>query len=162
MSWETRDLADCSQLTFNDFYVTERTGAIRLAWLLLGDASAAEDVTQEAFMAVFERYSTVEPPRAYLRQAIVNGVRSRARSTSRRNLRERLTAAGESVTSPAPGDPLIDVLSELSQKQQTVLVLRYWADMPDEEIAEVLQLRQSSVRSLAHRGLRELKRKLPS
>lgn len=147
--------------TFSEFFRAEQAAAAQLALLLTGDRAAAEDVAQDAFTGLYARFDTIQQPRAYLRKSITNGVRARARAQGRRSLREQLVATGASTTSPEPVDPLIDVLNELPYKQRAVLVLRYWADAPDAEIADLLDLRPGSVRSLAHRGLKQLERKLP-
>lgn len=147
--------------SFSEFFRAEQARAAQLALLLTGDIAAAEDVAQDAFLHLFPRFETVEQPAAYVRRSIVNGVRERARAQGRRSSREQLVHAGSRTMTSPPGDPLIDVLNQLPHKQKVVLVLRYWADLPDTDIADLLDLRPGSVRSLAHRGLKQLERKLP-
>jgi len=57
---------------------------------------------------------------------------------------------------PAPVDPLIDVIATLPLVQRTAIVLRYWCDLPDDEIAVALSVRPSTVRSHIHRALKRL------
>jgi hypothetical protein len=82
--------------------------AVRLAHLLSGDASVAEDLAQEAFVRVRERLDRVDAPWAYLRAAVVNACRSHDRSRGREAVRLRLVAGPQGVrevpVAPAPAD----------------------------------------------------------
>jgi RNA polymerase sigma factor (sigma-70 family) len=146
---------------FADFYRAQYPLAVRLAWLLTHDHASAEDITQDAFVRVRPRLTTVEHPTAYLRQAIVNGCRDRARGAGRSVTRMRLVSAGvESWTTDRPAE-LIDAVGGLPYKQRLVIVLRYWADLPESEIAAIVGVRPNTVRSLAARALAQLRKEIP-
>jgi len=146
---------------FAGFYRDAYPGAVRLGWLLTHDHEAAEDVVQEAFVRLFPRLATIEHRTAYLRTAIVNGCRDRARSAGRADAGlRRIRLVTEVSSTDRPGE-LIDAVAGLPYKQRAVLVLRYWADLPDEEIAEIVGVRPATVRSTTARALARLRKELP-
>lgn len=146
---------------FTHFYRDAYPGAVRLAWLLTHDHAAAEDVVQDAFVRLRPRLATVEHPAAYLRTAVVNGCRDRARWAGRADTglrRIRLVAAQSSTDKPSE---LLDAVARLPYKQRAVLVLRYWADLREEEIAEIVGVKPSTVRSITSRALAQLRKEIP-
>jgi len=135
---------------------------VQLAWLLTDDHGAAEDIVQDAFIRLHPRLAAVQHPTAYLRAAIVNGCRNRARSAGRARERLRrvsLTAELSSVDRPSE---LFDAIARLPYKQRSVLTLRYWADVPEGQIADIVGVRPSTVRSITVRALARLKKELPN
>ena len=64
------------------------------------------------------------------------------------------------MTVSAPVDPLIDVVATLPLTQRTAVVLRYWCDLPDDEIAVALSVRPATVRSLIHHALKRLAKEI--
>lgn len=145
---------------FTRFYRESYPAAVRLAWLLTHDHDAAEDVVQDAFTRVHARIATIEQPTAYLRTAIVNRCRDRSRSAGRADAgwqRLRLVADVSSTDRPSE---LLDAVGRLPYKQRAVLVLRYWADLPEGEIAEIVGVRPGTVRTIAARALSRLRREL--
>lgn len=146
---------------FSDFYREAYPGAVRLAWLLTHDHGAAEDVVQDAFLRLRPRLEEIDNRRAYLRTTIVNGCRDRARSAGRAEAGlRRIVMVSEASTSDHP-EELLDAVSHLPYKQRAVLVLRYWADLPDAEIAEIVGVRPATVRSITARALAKLRKDLP-
>jgi DNA-directed RNA polymerase specialized sigma24 family protein len=149
---------ELAMTTFADFYEQERTKAIRLAWLLTHDGSTAEDVVQDAFTRVFHRFDTLDHPAAYLRRVIVNGVYERSRRDGRE--RRRIEFAGRdmptSVDGPTGG--LIDAIAQLPLNQRTAVVLRYWADLDHHAVAEAMNVRPGTVRSLLSRATAQLRK----
>ena len=143
------------------FYRDAYPGAVRLAWLLTHDHAAAEDVVQDAFMRLRPRLATIEHRNAYLRTAIVNGCRDQARSAGRADAGLRRIGVGAEVSSTDQPSELLDVVARLSYKQRAVLVLRYWADLPEGEIAEIVGARPATVRSINARALARLSKELP-
>ena len=126
---------------------------VRLAYLLTGDRTAAEELVQDAFVAVHRSWPRVTQPSAYLRTAVVNACRSWGR---RRTL--------EAVRRPRPPEPatlvadeLWDALGHLPERQRTAIVLRFYEDMPDADIATALGCRPATVRTAIHRGLAALR-----
>lgn len=136
---------------------------LRLATLMTGSAAVAEEVVQEAFIAVDERWDHVERPGGYLRTAVVNGSRMaiRRRDLERRHAAEHVSALDDS-RADVPGHllELSDALDHLTERQRSVIVLRYFVDVPDREIAELLDCRPSTVRSLTRRALAALRTQL--
>ncbi|HET6968383.1 MAG TPA: sigma-70 family RNA polymerase sigma factor [Ornithinibacter sp.] len=146
---------------FAVFYRDAYPGAVRLAWLLMHDHDAAEDVVQDAFVRVRPRLTTVAHRNAYLRAAIVNGCRDRARSAGRADAGWRRLRVVTDVSSNDKPSELLDAIGHLPYKQRAVVVLRYWADLPEEEIAEIVGVRPATVRSITSRALDRLRKELP-
>jgi RNA polymerase sigma factor (sigma-70 family) len=144
--------------TFADFYEHERGGAIRLAWLLTHDANAAEDIVQDAFTAVFHRFATIDNPAAYLRRVVVNGVYARSRRTGRETRRLHHVAHDQPTSIDGPTGGLLDAIAQLPLNQRTVIVLRYWADLDHHAIAEAMDSRPGTVRSLLSRATAQLRK----
>jgi RNA polymerase sigma factor (sigma-70 family) len=134
-------------------FATEHDGLARLASLLTGSTLVAEDVVQDAFVQLQLRWDTVERPGAYLRTAVVNGCRGH----HRRLRRERSSYADLISTATLPETPMVlDVLRKLPYHQRAALVLRFYEDWPDREIAQLLGCRPATVRSHIRRGLQAM------
>ena len=146
---------------FEGFYRDTYPSAVRLAWLLTHDGGAAEDIVQDAFGRLHARFATVERPHAYLRVAVVNGCRERRRRHARDERRLRLVTAASDISVAPPTEPLVDALGRLPYRQRAALVLRYWADASEADIAEAIGVRPSTVRSLVARGLDALRKEIP-
>jgi RNA polymerase sigma factor (sigma-70 family) len=127
---------------------------VRLAYLLTGSVSVAEDVVQDSFARLHQRWDRVRKPSAYLRASVVNACRAFHRRAHRERARF-VDLVGDDVSAETP--MVLDALAGLPYKQRAALVLRYWEDRPDAEIAEFLGCRPATVRSLVHRGLRALR-----
>jgi RNA polymerase sigma-70 factor (sigma-E family) len=142
--------------TFEEFYRRSRPGAVRLAGLLTQDARSAEDLAQEAFTRVFPKWSQIENPSAYLRTTVVNVCRTwRARD---RNERSKLDLLGLQDRVELGFDGLADAVAALPFRQRAVLVLRYYDDLSEAEIAQTLGCRPGTVKSLASRALKTLEK----
>ncbi len=140
-------------------FVAERVPMVRLATLMVGSRAVAEEVVQDAFASVSERWDGIDRPGAYLRTAVVNGC---AQTLRRRSVEDRHRTVAPENPSEIP-EQLIELRSALdclSDRQRIVVVLRYFVDMPDDEIAQTLDVKPSTVRSLAHRALAVLRREL--
>jgi RNA polymerase sigma-70 factor (sigma-E family) len=127
---------------------------VRLAYLLTGSASVAEDLVQDSFAGLYERWDRVREPSAYLRVSVVNACRAFHRRASRERARFADLVSDE-VSADTP--IVLDALAALPYKQRAALVLRYWEDRPETDIAEFLGCRPATVRSLVQRGLRALR-----
>jgi RNA polymerase sigma factor (sigma-70 family) len=126
---------------------------LRVAFVLTGSGPAAEDVVHDVFATVGPRMSTLDDPVPYLRVAVVN----RCRSLHRRSVAAPKPTVPDPVLLDTGLAELRDALGELPIKQRTAIVLRYLCDLPDEEIADILDCRRASVRSLVRRGLAQLR-----
>ncbi len=140
--------------SFSEFYASSYQAMLALAVMLLGDRALAEDVTQDAFVGAHRQWARIENPTAYLRRSIANG----ATSQHRRRFRDRRRPSPREESSALEADEMFDALSTLVPRQRAALVLRYWFDLSDAQIAEVLQVRTGTVASLIHRGLEELRK----
>jgi RNA polymerase sigma-70 factor (sigma-E family) len=142
--------------TFGAFYVERYPDAVRLAHVITGDASIAEDLAQEAMLRVQARYQALRDPWPYTRVAIVNGARSHVRRRGREA--SRLAVVATTGASPGPAQPLelLDAIDRLPFRQKAVIVLRYYEDLSEQEIADALGCRPGTVKSLASRALARL------
>jgi RNA polymerase sigma-70 factor (sigma-E family) len=145
-------------------YKAHALGLIRLAYLMLGSQASAEDVVQDAFCGLHRRWRHIADQGkalAYVRSAVINGCRSELR---RRKLRPDDTAmpAGASAEDSALANDdarrAILALASLPDRQRQVLVLRFYLDLSDAQIARELGIGTSTVRSTAHRALNALGR----
>ena len=134
-------------------------GLVRLARLLSGSGQRAEDLAQEAILGML-RNAPVAEPRAYLRRSIVN----LSINDSRRVIRERvyLQTQREQVVAPPEVDDLWPLVLALPPRQRAVLVLRYYEDLTEADIAEVIGCRPGTVKSLASRALTRLRQEVES
>lgn len=145
-------------------YDTEQAGLLRLAVLLTGSKSEAEEVVQDAFLAVSGRLDELDKPGAYLRTSVVNRCRSLLR---RRQTAENHRAAVETqygrwngaddLELPPQLGELAQALGVLNERQRAVIVLRYFLDLPDTDIAEMLDVAPATVRTIARRSLGRLR-----
>jgi RNA polymerase sigma-70 factor (sigma-E family) len=141
--------------TAAELFADHHEALLRLAYLLTGNRAVAEDVVQDAFVQLHARHADVRTPGAYLRTSIVNG----SRMHHRRAARERARYADLVPLAVHPEtNVVLDALGRLPHRQRAVLVLRYYEDRPEAEIAELLGCRPATVRSLASRGLAALRK----
>ncbi|GAA1629069.1 SigE family RNA polymerase sigma factor [Actinoplanes couchii] len=146
----------------NELYHSRRLSLVRLAVLMVDDLHTAEDVVQDVFAALYRRHGPdlrgVADPHAYL----ITGVTNAARSALRRRRTARAYVAPEPGTIPAAEDEallgesdreMLRALRGLTARQRQVLVLRYWSDLSEEEIADTLRVSRGTVKSTAHRAL---------
>ncbi|MCU1379431.1 MAG: polymerase sigma-70 factor, sigma-E family protein [Acidimicrobiales bacterium] len=135
----------------------ERYGPmVRLAYLLTSDRAVAEELVQDAFVNLHRNWKRTTNPAAYLRTSVVNATRSWGR---RRTL--------EIHRRPTPPDPTLmvademwDTLQVLPMRQRAAIVLRFYEDLPDARIAEMLGCREATVRTAIHRGLARLRKEI--
>lgn len=143
--------------SFEDFYRAEQRWAARLAFVITADAELAADLAHDAFAAMHDRFPELDEPRAYLRVTLV-------RMAVRRRTRDRRIRAAERVAPPSPvgaaSTELLDLVDRLPARQRAVLVLRYYEDLTEAEIATALRCRPGTVKSLASRALANLRKAL--
>jgi RNA polymerase sigma-70 factor (sigma-E family) len=140
---------------FEGVYTALYEPLVRLARLTSADTVPAEEIVQDAFVQLYRRWSSVREPAAYLRIAVVNGCRSWGR-------RRSLQGPQSQQRPPEPvleGDALAvrEALRVLSPRQRAAVVLRYFEDLPEAEIAHVLGCRPGTVKSLLSRSMTKLK-----
>jgi RNA polymerase sigma-70 factor (sigma-E family) len=151
---------------FDRFVAEDSDGLLRTAYLIVGDLHEAEDLVQETLFKVAKRWPKVrrmDYPAAYARRIVVNlALRgSPKRSRRRTELSEtRPRDPAEPATSQDRHDELHAALAELPPRQRAVLVLRYFLDLPEAEVAAALQCSVGTVKSTASRGLARLEQTL--
>jgi RNA polymerase sigma-70 factor (sigma-E family) len=148
-----------------ELYVRHAPEALRLAYLLTGDAALAEDLVQDAFVRLAGRLLHLRDPggfHAYLRTTTVN----LARSHHRRRAVERRYAERQDEPTPAGGpdvaerERMREAMLGLPLRQRTAVALRYYEDLSEAETAEIMRCRPTAVRSLVSRGVEHLRRTL--
>lgn len=143
---------------------------VRLAVLLVGDRGLAEEVVQEAFVAVYRNWDGVRDKASlapYVRAAVVNQCRSAQRGLVRaRRLRDRLGAFRDTmapVDSGAATDEALRIaqlVRRLPQRQREVVVCRYYLDLTEAQTAAMLELEIGTVKRHAHRAIKRLHEEL--
>ena len=154
--------ASASAEAVTALYRTHALGLIRLAVVMLGDRPAAEDVVQEAFCGLYRRWHSLSDTGkalSYVRSSVING----CRSVLRRRMRQAGLAGeppGESAESAAlVGEEhrqVLEAVRRLPSRQREVLVLRFYLDLGEEEIAASMRVTRGTVKSTTSRALAAL------
>jgi RNA polymerase sigma-70 factor (sigma-E family) len=149
---------------FDAFVAARGPALLRLALMLTGERFAAEDLVQAALAKAYRHWSRVqlaESPEAYVRRIVVREHLSWRRRRSSAEVPRAYVDPGhldpDPATAGAARDAAWRLLAELPRTQRTVLVLRYYADLTDNAIAELLRCAPATVRSNASRGLAALR-----
>ena len=164
---------DDNQEVFSTFVVTHTQSLYRTAFVLTRDRDAANDLLQEAWVAIYRKWPrvrTARSPLAYARRCLVNTFLSQTRRAPPASLsyesvsesmieRDTPRAMDEAI---AEQRALVYLLATLPRRQQVALVLRYLYDYSDDELAQSLRCRPSTVRSLISRGLHRLQERAQS
>jgi RNA polymerase sigma-70 factor (sigma-E family) len=159
-----RDRTSAVTALFEEYYAS----LVRMARLLVDDRETAEDVVMDAFASLYRRWTTVRDPAEadrYLRSCVLNGARSQLR---RRRLRRRHesgrpqpdAARAGLESNEADRSTVTQLLRTLPYRQRQVLVLRYFVDLTEAQIAYELGVSTGSVKTHASRGLAALARAL--
>lgn len=145
-------------------YRAHAPGALRFALMLTGDRNLSEDLVQEAFVRVASKLSSLRDPgafNAYLTRAVANLAKSHFRRQQVVTKHTRTIDASQLVVEPVDvvtSDAILVALRALPVQQRAVLVLRYFNDLPQDEIAEVLGIALGTVKSQISRGLARLRK----
>ena len=149
-------------------YQAHALGLVRLAVVMVGDQPTAEDVVQDAFLALYRRWPTLKDPDralAYARASVLNGCRMVHRANSRH----------DGVTLAIPGDAesaeetallgeanreVLTALRRLPARQREAVALRYYLDMTEDQAAQAMRVSRGTVKSATSRGLAALGRLL--
>jgi RNA polymerase sigma-70 factor (sigma-E family) len=155
---------------FERFAAIHADGLLRSAYLMSGDRGEAEDLVQECLLRLarkWPRVRSMEHPGAYARRVLFNLTLDGGRQRTRRQVElqavQRLhSGGGESAAAAAleARADLAQALGELPARQRAVLVLRYFADLPESEVATILDCPTGTVKSSASRGLERLRQTL--
>jgi RNA polymerase sigma-70 factor (sigma-E family) len=157
---------DDARIAVTALYQEHALGLIRLALIMLGDRPSAEDVVQDAFCGLYRRWRNLadsEKALSYVRSSVLNG----ARTVLRRRTRGRFENAG--FDEPAESAESLALVSEehrqvlagirrLPDRQREALILRYYLDLNEEQIAATMGISRGTVKSTTSRGLAALGR----
>jgi len=152
---------------FRDFMHARWPAMVRLAYALTGDQGHAEDVAQTAFARAYASWPKVRRsgnPEAYVRRIVINENLNRFR---KHRVVERLTGtlpgalagsgAADATRQYDDRSALVAALQRLGPRQRAVIVLRYWMDLTEAEIAAALDCSTGTVKSQASRALATLR-----
>ncbi|MFD0025078.1 SigE family RNA polymerase sigma factor [Streptomyces sp. NPDC058382] len=151
-------------------FVEARSGTLfRGALVLTGSRDAAEDLVQETLERACRRWRTIsakDAPDAYVRRIMVNLANDRwkrfRRVVPRQDTGDDRPSPGDEYGRIDSRDQLVRALQRLPIGMRTVVVLRYFHDLSDAEIAEDLRISPSAVRSQLTRGLEKLRAQMPA
>ena len=156
---------DRRRADFDRFVADSTETLMRTAFLIVWDLQEAEDIVQETLLEVARRWPRVRRmshPVAYARRILVNravsGAGKRARTRSELGGEAPPERADDTAAADAIGihDELMQALADLPPRQRAVLVLRYFLDLPEAEVAAALKCSLGTVKSTAARGLARL------
>ncbi|MCU1658837.1 MAG: subfamily polymerase sigma-24 subunit [Pseudonocardiales bacterium] len=149
-----------AELGFAGFVRANTAALLRTAYLLTGNAPAAEELVQDTLVRLFPKWDKVQAadvPLAYVRRSVTNAfVNERRRPASRELVLDVLPERHDprdATDQLADRDEIWIMLRTLPDRQRAALVMRYFHDLPDDEIADALGCRVGTVRSLISRGL---------
>jgi RNA polymerase sigma-70 factor (sigma-E family) len=155
--------------TMAGLYRSHRLSLLRLAAFLVDDRAIAEELVQDAFAALYQRWGFLADESSapsYLRSTVVNGARSawRRQGVVRRHLRvaepDAVPPADFALLLAEEHREVVAALRRLPRRQREVLVLRYWANLDEAEIAQTLGISRGTVKSTASRALDALENAL--
>jgi RNA polymerase sigma-70 factor (sigma-E family) len=154
-----------AQTEFERFAAERVDGLIRAAFLMVGNQAEAEDLVQECLLRVARRWPRVHSmkhPGAYARRVLFNLILDDRRARRRRHEELRDGALPDQQQDAATTQPeerldLLQALEALPPRQRAILVLRYFGDLPESEIAATLECAPGTVKSGAARGLARLR-----
>ena len=149
---------------FDAVYVAEWDRIVRLAYLLVRSAHVAEDLAQEAFVVLYERFTTVENPEGFLRTVVVRLALRWLRRYDLERRRLAVASGGEhehsAVRGPEPPDETWQALGRLAPERRAVIVLRFYEDLDFGHIGELLSCSAATARSRTRRALADLRKEL--
>jgi RNA polymerase sigma-70 factor (sigma-E family) len=148
------------ELAFDEFVRARMPALLRFAHAVTGDPHTAADLVQDALERTGMRWSKIEKtgdPEAYVKRAILNGRISRWRKLHRETLVDAVPDQRYSVEISGRDEQLWKLLKTLPERQRAVVVLRYYEDMSEEQIAQTLGCAPGTVKSQASKALAKLR-----
>lgn len=152
--------------SFDDFYSQRWRRAVRLAALMTKDVAAAEDIVQESFLVLhrkWDMFSEDHEAQAYLTTVVVNRCRKRMRKIATRLRKEPLLASSARLSAPSileivgPERDMWHAIDSLPRRMREVIILRYYADLTELQIAKTLSISPGTVKSTASKALKKLR-----
>jgi RNA polymerase sigma-70 factor (sigma-E family) len=149
------------QAGFEDFVSREQPALLRLAVLLAGDRGHAEDLVQTALLKTYRHWDRITArgePTAYVRRVLVTTHTSwRRRLSSTEQVMESLPDSADPYSQREDDDDLRSALRALPPRMRTAVVLRYYADLSEQQAAEAMGCSPSTVNTQTARGLTRLR-----
>jgi RNA polymerase sigma factor (sigma-70 family) len=142
--------------SFEQFYAATYPKMLRLAAALLPSKPVAEDVVHDAYAKVFRKYPSIDEPGSYVRRSIVNESTGFFRKRAVAAAKEPLIRASTD-SEFVDHDVMLRVLDMLPTRQRAAIVLRYYEQCTEAEIASILRCRPGTVKSLLSRGIAALR-----
>jgi RNA polymerase sigma-70 factor (sigma-E family) len=143
-------------------------GLVKLAKVMLGDQSIAEDVVQDAFVGMYRKWASLQDrdkALGYLRNSVLNGCRKAHRSRTRRDRAlllapdvDLIVSAEESALVGEASREVLAALRALPARQREAVVLRHYLGLTEEQAAQAMKITQGTVKSATSRGLSTLAR----
>ena len=139
--------------SFDDVYHDRFEPMVRLACRFVDRRTVAEDIVQDSFRQLWQRWDSVATPGSYLRTSVVNGCHNELRRR-----RVRRDSAHKLIEGPAAdADYLVDALADIPESRRKALVLRFYGGRTMNEIAWAMGIPSGTAKSLIHRGLADLR-----
>lgn len=157
---EREGMRSVTTTSYEDLYRTDYARMVRVAHMLTGSNETAEDVVQDAFVGLYSRFDSINDPAGYLYRSVVNGCRARQRH--KRVVERFRHLMAQTDVGSAELDETWTALKRLPSRRRAVIVLRYYADLPLKDIAEILGCKTGTVKSMLHRALTQLREVIPS
>lgn len=149
-----------SGVSFDDFYLREYPGMLRLAVGLIDHRARAEELVQDAFERTLMRWGRLHNPGGFLHRVLVNAAHSELRR--RRVARRFRIEPTATVAVPAIEDEVMIALTRLTPQRRIALVLRFLDDRSEADVARIMGCRVGTVKSLVSRGLVDLREVITS
>ena len=156
------DTAGLAQ-TFDDVYREQRQKLVRTAYLIVRSRHVAEELVHDGFIQLHQNFDRVETPAGFLHTVVVRLCLTwLKRRTMELDRVQRFPGPRPRAEAPAPedADELWTALAHVDPDRRAVLVLRFYEDLPYDQIAEILECPVGTVRSRLHRGLADLRKEL--
>jgi RNA polymerase sigma-70 factor (sigma-E family) len=168
--WRETGTGPAGDELFDVLFLRHYAALLRLGVVMLGSREAAEDVVQDAYVALHRRWKALRDPEAaeaYLRSAVLNGCRSWVRRQVTQRTPRPLMVVRDHEESPedrAVGqedrESLVTAMRTLARRQREVLACRYVLELTVAETAQLLQISVGSVKTHTHRGLQALQQRI--
>jgi RNA polymerase sigma-70 factor (ECF subfamily) len=150
---------------FAEFVAGSLPALLRFGHLLTGDAASAEDLVQLALSRAWRNRDRIDAPYAYVRRVMINSNSSWWRRYRRELMAPRVISDDEALADPSSRiddrDAVWRALRSLPTRQREIVVLRYYEDLSERQIADLLGISTGTVKSQASRALRRLTQVLP-
>jgi RNA polymerase sigma-70 factor (sigma-E family) len=171
---EDTDVGDwTAERHVTSLYQAHALSLARLAFIMLGDTAAAEDVVQDAFLGLYRRWDRLASPAAaqsYLRVSVLNGCRTAQRRRARHGVSTddaaasgpTLESAEATVVAGEEHRAVLAAIRRLPARQREALVLRYYLDLTEDQTADAMRVSRGTVKSATSRAIAAVGRMLGS